>query len=410
MIRRFLTLITIALTLVSPVRAQEDHPLLGYNKDITLPFDYQQGFIIVDVVLHKLYPLKFILDLGAENTILLKKEVATVAQLPNHKKISLYGSDLSTQITAMVSNGISLQLVNCPSVRRNIIIMESDYLVLEQYLGTKVDGILGAEFFKNLIVHINYRKSELKLTNPLYLQGMNLSQHNSYDISVVDHKPYVNTITEVIPGKETNAKLLLDTGAGLTLMLHNNSDSLLQLPAQVVKGSLGKGLGGEIEGYSGRAHKLQLGELVFNNVFCNFQELPESAFLHKEIVRNGIIGNMMLERFDVVIDLSHQKLYLKPYKNYNREFEFDRSGMTIFAFGEGLNNYFIKYVIKGSPADQAGLQVGDIITKVNYFSTKWLTLKQVNRKFIKKPGTKVKVKIKRGSVYAVREVTLRDLF
>jgi hypothetical protein len=44
-------------------------------------------------------------------------------------------------------------------------------------------------------------------------------------------------------------------------------------------------------------------------------------------VRNGLIGNMLLERFEVFIDFHKAKLYLKAKKNYNKDFEYDKSGM-----------------------------------------------------------------------------------
>ena len=43
--------------------------------------------------------------------------------------------------------------------------------------------------------------------------------------------------------------LLPTTGAGMTAIPHNNTDSTLTLPAVVVSGNIGKGISGDVEGF-----------------------------------------------------------------------------------------------------------------------------------------------------------------
>jgi hypothetical protein len=62
---------------------------------IEIPFQYINGFIIVDIVFQKVMPLKFILDTGAGHTILLKREYAEILKIPYQKKIKLLGADMS---------------------------------------------------------------------------------------------------------------------------------------------------------------------------------------------------------------------------------------------------------------------------------------------------------------------------
>ena len=52
--------------------------LLGGRDYVHLPFKLEQGFIIVDVRLENIVPLKMIFDTGAENTILFDKEIAQI--------------------------------------------------------------------------------------------------------------------------------------------------------------------------------------------------------------------------------------------------------------------------------------------------------------------------------------------
>ena len=58
-------------------------------KKVEIPFERQDNFIIVKVMFEKFLPLRFIVDTGAEHTILTKKEVATLLQIPFERTITL---------------------------------------------------------------------------------------------------------------------------------------------------------------------------------------------------------------------------------------------------------------------------------------------------------------------------------
>lgn len=384
-----------------------------YHKEtgqVEIPFAYVNGFIVLDVVFQKIIPLKFIFDTGAENTILFKREYAEIMKIPYQKRIKIMGSDMSSEIYANICNGVFLQVTNLAAVQYNMIVLEEDYLYLEEYIGATVDGILGADFFKNMVVKIDYRRQVLTLIDPNYFKKDGLKKYQVFDIEVISRKPYLTCTTEVNPGFPTPTRLLLDTGAGISAIFHHNSDSLLNLSNHIIKGNLGKGLGGNIEGFSGKIHSLRFGDLRFDNMIASFQSVDNVLINKDKLVKNGLIGNLILERFDVVIDFYHQKLYLKPYKNYNKEFEFDKSGLTFFAYGPKLRQYYIKFVIENSPAAEAGIQAGDIIMGIGKWSYKWYTLNKLNKIMSSKTGTKRKIRIKRNGEILVKEFVLRDLF
>lgn len=384
--------------------------LLGEYEEIVVPFTYANGFILVDVIFQRLLPLKFIVDTGAENSILLKKEYTDLLKTPYHKKIKLYGSDLSDEVTAYVCNGTYLQFLNSRSVRHNILVLENDFVHLDEYIGTRVDGILGAEFFKGLIIKIDYKKFELVLIDPSKFNKSRVKNYEVLDIEIINSKPYLKSVTEVKAGLKVKTRLLIDTGAALTALFHHNTDSLLNTSGLIVKGSLGKGLGGDIEGFSGRIHRLQFGDFNFNNLLSSFQEIDSLLLGPEKVVRNGLIGNMLLERFEVFIDFHEAKLYLKAKKNYNKDFEYDKSGMTVFAYGNTLNKYYVRYVTENSPASDADIRPGDIILKIGLFSYKWYSLRQINGVFSSRDGRRVKLKLKRGDEILIKELVLRDLF
>lgn len=384
--------------------------VLGTSEKIIIPYSYHHGFIIVDVVFQRLLPLKFILDTGAEHTIILKREYADALNLQSSKRIRLFGSDMSRELYAMIYRNTFLQMVNTQLVRHDIIVLEEDILKLEEFVGTTVDGILGAEFFKGMIMQVDYKKQQIVLYNPALFDYSKLEDFHKMDLEISSAKPYLMCTTEIVEGKPIKTRLLVDTGAALTVLFHNNTDSLMVIPELIVKGNLGKGLGGEIEGFTGKVHRLQINGLEFRNMLSSFQDLEDILIEESKVKRNGIIGNLLLERFNVFFDFSKLKLYMKPGKNYNKAFDFDKSGMTIFAFGKDLNQYYVKYVMEGSPADEAGILPGDVIKKVGFWSTKWYSLSSLNKKLMGKPGKKISLTLERDGNKIQKQIVLRDLF
>ena len=49
----------------------------------------------------------------------------------------------------------------------------------------------------------------------------------------------------------------------------------------------------------------------------------------------------------------------------------------LIASGKNLTNFVVNDVIEGSPADEAGLKKGDIIKKINWIPSGYLTMKDL---------------------------------
>lgn len=391
---------------------QELITLTRPNGRVELPFEYVNNFIIVEVVFNKTFPLKFIFDTGAENTILTRREITDLLQVDYQREISIYGSDLATELKAYIAPGITISLgENLKIASQAILVMEEDYFRFEEYAGIEVHGILGADILRRFVISIDYRRKRIIFQDPRTFSPPRGRTFMDVSSQFSRHKPYLYFPANLVAQQETLLKLLMDTGASLPLLLYTDADSLFVLPENLIRTNIGHGLGGTIEGYVGRTASLSIGDQQMRNVITSFQDISrdyqlDSTFLNN---RSGIMGNVILNRFYIIIDYINERVWLKPNRDFNKAFAFDRSGISVVANGVQLNRFTIVNVIAGSPADEAGIQKGDEIRMLNGLPATLLGLESISRVLRKKVGKRIRMLIRRDDERFYVEFYLRDL-
>jgi membrane-associated protease RseP (regulator of RpoE activity) len=197
---------------------------------------------------------------------------------------------------------------------------------------------------------------------------------------------------------EISTKLLIDTGASHGLMLQPGSREEIVVPEPHINSVIGRTLGGIITGKIGRIESLQLGKYKINDPIANFPD-PKSqqdTLIKKDInLRNGALGGEVLSRFNIIFNFPQEEIYFKKNGSFKRPSNYDMSGITIKAKGSQLRTYEVSELRKGSPAEQAGVMVGDIIIAVNGFMLNRIELNQVNGFFNKKEGKRVRLLVER---------------
>ena len=385
--------------------------LLGEKDKLVLPFEYKNGFILIPIKYNNFLPLNFILDTGAEHTILFKRELNDLFGLPYDQRVEVIGSDLSEILVAYICRNVPVKLNPDLTVERDVIVLEEDKMRLDEITGIPIDGIIGAGFFRNLIVRFDFKKKKIHFYHPDKYDYTKLKDYSSYGIEIINRKPYIIGPTQINDQDTFSLKYLIDTGASLPLLIHFNADSSLLLPQKVITGNLAMGLGGNLKGYVGKIKKFELGQYAFNNVISYFQEVRDSKEIRDFTMhREGIIGTGFLSRFDMAIDYLNKKLYLKPNKNFKKEFKYDRSGLILFAFGPNLDKFYVTGIIDDSPAARAGIKKGDIITKIGIWGTKYYTLEKLTKKFSGKEGKTIKLTINRAGKKLKKRFKLKELF
>jgi len=378
-----------------------------YEKE-TFSFEYINGFIIVEVLYNHTFPMKFIFDTGASNTIVNNKTIVDLFSPDYGRTFTIYGADLSQPLYAHLVKGIHLKTGNVAAPNQDILVLEEDYFNFESLAGTEIHGILGADMFRNHIVKINYQRRTIQL----YRNNTNKLKTNDFQkspIVIQKSKPYIVSNITLSNNTEAKLKLLVDTGASAALLINTKSDSSLVLPKQIIPGNLGFGIGGLMEGYVGRIRDMELGGKNLENVICHFQNNQESFDSLNIVFRHGLIGNLVLDRFEIIINYPKQELYLKPSKKWKRKFVYDKSGITVIAIGIGDQTFYINNVLKNSPAEKVGLKIGDVIRRINMKPHLLLSHDGITDILRGKTGKKIKLKVKRGDEILKFEFRLKDL-
>lgn len=379
------------------------------TRQIDIPFDYENNFIVIKVLFNDLFPLRFIFDTGAEYTILSKREITDLLNVDYKKRFVLQGADMTTELYAYLARGISITMGNLRNANRNILVLGEDYFRFEEFSGIQVHGILGADMFRRFVVRINYQKQIISLLSPEDFVPPKGSRSFAYPMEMQRSKPYIVTETRLASDTVVRTKLLLDTGASLSLLLYTNTHPDLHLPEKTIPSNIGIGLGGFLEGYLGRIRQLSLQNVTFDEVITNFQELPPELDSLNTSGRHGIIGNQLLRRFIVTIDYVREHLYFTVMPGFKNKYSYDRSGLIVIVAGAQLNKYIVFDVIPNSPAARVGIRRGDEIKSVNGIPTAFFTLQDLSLKFRKKAGTKTKLIIERSNVRLKKSFRLEQL-
>jgi len=378
--------------------------IIGGKNKISFPFESYNNLIVVPVILNHRMPLRFVLDTGVRTSILTDRTFSDILNISYARKIPLVGADGDREIVAYVANGISLKLPGVVGQGQALLVLEEDYLQLKNYLGTEVHGILGYELFNRFIVEIDYESSILTLHEPYSYKPKR--KRNVIHLEVQDTKPYIHTNFQLQDGTTINAKLMLDTGASHSLLLDLDSHPELKLPEKVVRANLGRGLGGDINGYIGRIESIEFGKYSFDNVISSWPDRGSFANILRRTGRQGTLGGGLLSRFTVIIDYFNGYLYYRKNQNFNNQFEFDMSGIEITATGQKLNHFIINQLRKDSPATKVDIQLGDEIVAINGHLTKELTLGEVNSFFRSREGRKIRLELLRDDQKIVRKIRL----
>lgn len=420
------------------VAGQSRYVLTAKKGSDKIPFQLINNVIIIPVQINGI-ERSFLLDTGVSRPILFDfiKGSDSIPIL-NSKKIFLKGLGDDGLVEALKSSHNTFKVGNAVNKDQTFYIVFDSSIDFAPKLGVPIHGILGFDFFKDLIVEINYSRKHLKISSPERYKNKKCRRCETFAIQFYNDKPYIE-VSVTVNNKSIPVKLLVDSGSSDALWLFENESTGLYVNAYYFKDILGYGLSGSIHGKRSKIDAITFKKFVVNKPKAAFPDLEVIKDLVKIEGRKGSIGGELLKRFNCVINYGEKQLTLKPNSNFNAPFSYNKSGITVENSGlrlitetnsklqyggnsiSGNKNslkvravyvnedkmvlkkaFTVSQIREESPAYRAGLKIGDVIITLNGIDTKKYSLQEVMGKFYEDEGKKTVLEVDRmGRLFTV---------
>ncbi|MGQ7946820.1 PDZ domain-containing protein [Flavobacterium sp. WC2509] len=407
----FLLLLTII-----PVFGQDSFVFDKGVEKVSIPIKLINNLVFVPIKVNGV-ELNFLLDTGVEETILFSLEDNPKVNFFNSEKITLRGLGSEDAIEGLKTTNNILDLDGVKATRQLIYVILDQSFNLSSQIGIPVNGIIGYQFFKDNLVRIDYTSKRIIVYKNDDLNQKKIERKfDKMTITIEKFKPYLIGKVDINEQK-VQVKLLIDIGNSDSVWLFQNLSDQIKVPAKNFDDFLGKGFSGDIEGKRARISNFSFDKFTFKSPIVAFPD--SSSIKNVRMVKNrvGSIGGEILKRFSVVFDYKNAQLYLKKNGDFNDHFSYNKSGIEIkhngiqwvketvrletvpisgaITFdneGNRITNdfkykfqlkpiYEIANIRKNSAAAKCGLQVGDLILKVNKTAAYNYSLQKLNEMF-----------------------------
>lgn len=409
------------------------------NKNrITIPFQLLNNTIIVQPKLNNV-KLNLILDTGSAYNVLFAFPSKDSIAFYDTFKIKITGPGTEEPIDAYISRNNRIEFKNFTSKKLDVILMLEEKYDFSTNMGIPIHGILGADFFKNNKVEIQYdAKKIIVYRKETEVFKRKISSHIKLPFSLKDNKPYIPVEINIDDQKLKQLELLVDTGLSDGLWIFEKE--LQGINKSFIVDYLGSGIGGNIFGKRVRFKKIKFSEFEFDQPIISLPDTISFAKKNLLTTRDGSFGGEILKRFNVIFDYSKQLMYIKKNSNFKDRFYYNVAGIdihhngieiieeknvdmkftTINFTGNNLdeNKYSVKYTVKpgveivyvrkNSIAEKAGLMVDDKIISVNGKKASNYKLQELSEIFHKNIDEIVTIQIERGGIMYTFELLLKE--
>ena len=369
---------------------------------VSLPFEWVNRHIVMQVSVNGSRPLPFVLDTGAKRAI-VKLDRAKELGLALHGTVTGRGAGPGQTVGSQVRNAT----FTVPGVAKppQPLTLALPLATLASSLGQDVDGILGGDFIEQFVVELDFQTRTITLHDRSEFTYAGRGESVPIQFDANGHPTLSASVTPT-GGAPIDGTFLLDIGSGGALVLHSpfvDERRLLNPQVKTIRADRHRRRGGEVAGRFGRVAELKIGTFAIKSPITLFAEDTLGAFANPAAAGN--IGNQIASRFKVFLDYGRKHVILEPLLTLNDPFDRAFSGIALRAEGPGYRTFRVRQVLEDSAATDAGLQIDDIITAVDGKPAADLTLTALAETF-EKPGT-YELTVRRGDSIVKATLTPR---
>jgi predicted aspartyl protease len=261
-----------------------------------IPFTWTPGQIEVAVRVNDA-PATFLLDTASEFSV-VSTRVAARLQL---RLEPLHGRDFADDV-ALAIGPVSL-------AHERVMVMPFDGYYAR---GRNIDGLIGHDLFARFVVAIDFTGHRLTLWEPSAFKPP--ADAVVVAIEFVGRLATVRSTIKLSDGRSLNARLVIDTGASQGVILRYPFASNFVASASRRRPQEANSLAsGTLSLVEVPVEEVSIGGWTFDHpdVLAHREPTGSGAFTSTD----GLIGNTLLQRFQLFIDYPHQRLLLKPLRH-----------------------------------------------------------------------------------------------
>jgi len=374
MMKRILLSLVLMLSLTFETYASDSPKVLA-----RIPFEMVGTYVVLKVKINDNPPLSLLLDSGIGTTLITELTAGDSVVFDKTYKTVLKGLGGGSDMQAWVSGSNTLKIGQFKLRNQTIMILEDDIFNLSKHTGTKMNGILGADFFENQIVRVDYTKKCIYLYDA---DGFTPPKgFVSLPISMEGHKMFMEVPIQDAHGRIRTVRMLIDTGAELTAWFRSYGNDPVPVPTRKIRGYIGRGLSGDIEGSLGILSKIWISDFLLSNPIVAFPDSVSISGTYINAQREGTVGSQLLSRFDLIFDQAGNKLYVKPNYLYKKPFPYNMAGVEVIQDNDLLQLPEVLNVWENSPGQEAGIKAGDFILEINGYNGFKISINEIKNIF-----------------------------
>ncbi len=371
------------------------------NQEVArVPFVLNNDHIIIQLSINGSPEMNFMFDSGAGG-ILISKNFADSIGLESASERVNTGAVGTHTVSILKGNTIKVGDAQISNI--NMMRDENTFEQLDS--GEEIAGIIGFHLLSRYVIKIDYNSFELIMynrSNYVYEgDGIVMPIVLTYNLPLIICSVTINNDTEF------EGFFLVDTGARSDLIISSptvNKFNMIDAVGNhyVLKTEVGSS-GKKAKIMYGKVKALEFAEHKFTEMPVILSQAENGVLSFNGI--DGIIGNRILKRFNIIFDYPRSLIYLEPNENMSKKYSVNVSGLGII-FKEGKP--VIKNIIDRSPATRAGLKNGDYIIAIEGVVVENLSTDKI-RDYFSREGAKLKLVIRRGKKLKYTEIKLKAL-
>jgi hypothetical protein len=314
-------------------------------RETVIPFELQDYLIVVQCRINHAPELhNFVLDTGGLTVI--DKALADELQLKQQGQQAKIDT---------------FHVGDC-AVDRLFVFTDFDLQPLRDSYGIDVSGIIGSDLLEDYLVTIDYEKRRLTLSTDVEgLAAEKESNTAGYLLKFTKHPINRAPMIRCKLNGSIEVEAMVDTGQPYALALPlkemERTGASQQSSTLKAKGVIVKWPGtASPDNYLARLKSLEADSLKTNGIMTVFAELPP-------LLSVPLLGGDFLSRYLIKLDYVHGEMLLVPRTGQPGPNHAFSTGLQLKRNAE--NQLVVRGIWEKSPADRAGIQVGDRILEFN---------------------------------------------